>query len=248
MAPCAPPRPSANHGPSIRSRVWRKSSRASRRRPPSRPGSSRASPRVARRGCRCPRRPATPRCPAALRPAIKICPRWRNGWRPRCVARPSPWTRSEKPASRPRNPLLATPGRPRRALEDFAPPPASRLGAALRRPFRTDDTRASPFAPKTAGEPTGAGMEEFAPAPPRRASTPFRGARSGPMMPARRRPRPKLPGEPAASEMQEPTPPSPVRAESADMAGTPDTTARPTASRRRRNRCTTASSRKWRAC
>jgi hypothetical protein len=107
------------------------------------------------------------------------------------------------------------------ALEDFAPPPASRLGAALRRPFKTDDTRAGPFAPKTAGEPTGAGMEEFAPAPaaPRFDAIPRRPFRPDDARPAPSAP--KLPGEPAASEMQEPTAPSQVP-ESPDMTGTPD--------------------------
>ena len=45
--PCLP-RPRASHGPSIRSQVWRKSSRAYRRRRPSRPGSSRVQTAASR--------------------------------------------------------------------------------------------------------------------------------------------------------------------------------------------------------
>src|SRR4029077_7217585 len=51
------------------------------------------------------------------------------------------------------------------AREPSPPPPASRLGAALRRPFSTDDVRAAPFAPKTAGEAAAGDRDEFAPAP-----------------------------------------------------------------------------------
>jgi hypothetical protein len=96
------------------------------------------------------------------------------------------------------------------ALEDFAPSPAPRLGAALRRPFRTDDVRASPFAPKTAGEAAAADMDEFAPAPsaPRFDAIPRRPFQTDDTRPT--------PPAPAANEMQESAPPAHTP-ESADV-------------------------------
>ncbi len=96
------------------------------------------------------------------------------------------------------------------ALEDFAPPPASRLGAALRRPFSTDDVRAGPFAPKTAGEAAAGDMDEFAPAPsgPRFDTVPRR-----PFQTDEARPTPPAP---AANEMPEAAPPAHTQ-ESADV-------------------------------
>ncbi len=82
------------------------------------------------------------------------------------------------------------------ALEDFAPPPASRLGAALRRPFSTDDVRAGPFAPKTAGEAAAGDMDEFAPAP------------SGPRFDT-------VPRRPFQTDEARPTPPAPAANEEA---------------------------------
>jgi hypothetical protein len=82
------------------------------------------------------------------------------------------------------------------ALEDFAPPPASRLGAALRRPFSTDDVRAGPFAPKTAGEAAAGDMDEFAPAP------------SGPRFDT-------VPRRPSQTDEARPTPPAPAANEEA---------------------------------
>jgi flagellar protein FliO/FliZ len=102
------------------------------------------------------------------------------------------------------------------ALEDFAPPPASRLGAALRRPFSTDDVRASPFAPKTAGEAAAADMDEFAPAPsgPRFDTIPRR-----PLQADEARPTPA----PATNEMPEAAPPehTPESTDVADGKPTP---------------------------
>src|SRR4029077_15646901 len=127
----------------------------------------------------------------------------------------------------------AAPGR-----EDFAPSPGSRLGAALRRPFRTDDARASPFAPKTTGEPAAPGMDEVTPAP---ASPPAPGMDEFPPAPSsprfdampRRpfrtddaRPVPPVPnaaGEPAASETPEGAPPPPHAPESTHVPDAPDT-------------------------
>jgi flagellar protein FliO/FliZ len=112
-------------------------------------------------------------------------------------------------------------------LEDFAPSPGSRLGAALRRPFRTDDARASPFAPKTTGEPAAPGMDEFAPAPssPRFDAMPRRPFRTDDARPA-----PSIPsaaGEPAASEAPEVASPPPHVPESTDVADAADTTTSP---------------------
>jgi hypothetical protein len=82
------------------------------------------------------------------------------------------------------------------ALEDFAPPPASRLGAVLRRPFSTDDVRAGPFVPKTAGEAAAGDMDEFAPAP------------SGPRFDT-------VPRRPSQTDEARPTPPAPAANEEA---------------------------------
>jgi flagellar protein FliO/FliZ len=102
------------------------------------------------------------------------------------------------------------------ALEDFAPPPASRLGAALRRPFSTDDVRASQFAPKTAGEAAATDMDEFAPAPsgPRFDTIPRR-----PLQADEARPTPA----PATNEMPEAAPPehTPESTDVADGKPTP---------------------------
>ena len=204
--------------------------------PPPAPGG--LEPRPAPRRAPRPSLPASPAAPTAdappLRPAIKIFPRWRNGWRLRCGVRPSRLTsRAGKPATTPSPRSRPQPASP--ALEDFAPPPASRLGAALRRPFNTDDVRASPFAPKTAGEAAGADMDEFAPAPsgPRFDTCPAavrsRATRAAPTPPA-----------PAANEEAAPPLRTPRVRPEAPMS--------PTASRRRPNRSTTVLSRRWRAC
>lgn len=105
------------------------------------------------------------------------------------------------------------------ALEDFAPPPASRLGGALRRPFKTDDARGNPFAPKTAGEPSAVAMDEFAPAPssPRFDAMPRRPLRTEDVRPAP--PALKAASEPAVPEFAPPPPAS----DTADISGAPDT-------------------------
>ena len=124
--------------------------------PPTEPAGLEPAPDCASRAAAAGWSPAAP-TEGAPPPSDPESLRWRNGWRPRCVVRPSPLTsRPTKPVRRAEDARSAAPASGP-ALEDFAPPPASRLGAALRRPFKTDDTRASPFAPKTAGEPTGAG-------------------------------------------------------------------------------------------
>src|SRR6185312_11494651 len=116
--------------------------------------------------------------------------------------------RSPKSADRSGGERLGEPAAPRPepaapGLEDFAPSPGSRLGAALRRPFRSDEPRVNPFAPKTA-EPGTAGMDEFSPAPssPRFDAMPRRPLRTDDARPAPP-PIPKAASEPAASESPE---------------------------------------------
>jgi len=96
----------------------------------------------------------------------------------------------------------------------------------LRRPFRTDESRSSPFAPKTA-EPAAPGMDEFTPAPssPRFDAMPRRPFRTDDARPAP--PIPNAAGEPAASEAPEVAPPPPHAPESTDVPDAPDTTASP---------------------
>jgi hypothetical protein len=139
--------------------------------------------------------------------------------------------RSPKSADRSGGERLGEPAAPRPepaapGLEDFAPSPGSRLGAALRRPFRTDESRSSPFAPKTA-EPAAPGMDEFTPAPssPRFDAMPRRPFRTDDARPAP--PIPNAAGEPAASEAPEVAPPPPHAPESTDVPDAPDTTASP---------------------
>jgi flagellar protein FliO/FliZ len=140
--------------------------------------------------------------------------------------------RSPRSADRSGGERLGEPAAPRPepaapGLEDFAPSPGSRLGAALRRPFRTDESRPSPFAPKTTGEPAAPGMDEFAPAPssPRFDAMPRRPFRTDDARPA-----PLIPnaaGEPAVSEAPEVPPPPPHAPEATDVPDAPDTTASP---------------------
>ena len=88
-------------------------------------------------------------------------------------------------------------------------------------------SRASPFAPKTTGEPAAPGMDEFTPAPssPRFDAMPRRPFRTDDARPAP--PVPNAAGEPAASEAPEVAPPPPHAPESTDVPDAPDTTASP---------------------
>ena len=180
-------RGSANPALSIRSRAWRKSSRASRRLP-SPAVSNRARLRAAGRDlrsrhrrrathCRRParasaRRPKSVRdgATAGGRAATFAQVRGRSGWRAAWRARaPSP-----AGAGRTGPGGFRATSRPR----GWEPRCAARSGPTMSAP--------SPFAPKTAGEPAAARHGRiYARAVRRPGSTPCRAARSGPTMLAR---------------------------------------------------------------
>ena len=169
----------------------------------------------------------TPDAPPALAPGDQNLSEMAQ--RLEAALRRSPRSADKSAGERPGEP--AAPPRPEPGapgLEDFAPSPASRLGAALRRPFRSDEPRPNPFAPKTA-EPGTAGMDEFTPAPssPRFDAMPRRSFRTDDARPGPP-PIPKAASEPAASEMPEVVPPPvPHAPESTDVPDAPDTTASP---------------------
>ena len=156
----------------------------------------------------------TPDAPPALAPGDQNLSEMAQ--RLEAALRRSPRSADKSAGERPGEPAAPRPEPGAPGLEDFAPSPASRLGAALRRPFSTDDVRASPFAPKTAGEAAAADMDEFAPAPsgPRFDTIPRR-----PLQADEARPTPA----PAANEMPEAAPPehTPESTDVADGKPTP---------------------------
>ena len=207
-----------------------------------RAGSNRAQLRAARRGLRCrPRRQLRLPTPRRLRPATKIFPRWRNGWRPRCgVPKSADKSGGESlatpPSPGPDRSRLGRPWRTSRRLppRGWEPRCAARSAPTMSAPARSHR--------KQRASPPRAGMDEFAPAPSgaavRRHPAPPVPDRRGPPDAAgaeRRANRPRRDAGGCAASRDHRVPDMPARCH-------------PTASRRRRNRSTTVSSRRWRAC